>query len=110
MQQAHPDRPPSQGLRLYWRSLEALVAAEHARAGDASPGAAAALLGAPLFHRCVAGCAFEVVVGAYRMVRAGGLGALGRRTLGHAPVARAVNSPAIVMWSSVCAGGLPGGG
>lgn len=59
----------TQGLRLYWRSLEALVAAEHARAGPASQGAAASLLAAPLFHRCVAGCAFEVVIGAYRMVR-----------------------------------------
>lgn len=45
------------------------MAAEHARVGSASPGAAAALLAAPLFHRCVAACAFEVVIGAYRMVR-----------------------------------------
>ncbi|KAL4451741.1 hypothetical protein ABPG75_007403 [Micractinium tetrahymenae] len=68
LEQSTVEARRSEGLRLYWRSLEALVAAERARAGEASPGAATALLAAPLFHRCVAACAFEVVIGAYRMV------------------------------------------
>lgn len=62
---------PRQGLRLYWLALERLVAAEGFRPGS-SPGAAASLLAAPLFHKCVAACAFEVVAAAYRMVRGGG--------------------------------------
>lgn len=56
----------SQGLRIYWRVLEALVAAESART-DAGPPAAAALLAAPLFHRCVAACSFECVLSSYHM-------------------------------------------
>ena len=59
--------PGLQGLRLYWRCLESLVAAEEARPGG-TPGAAGSLLSAPVFHRCVAACAFECVVSAYRMV------------------------------------------
>lgn len=63
---------PLQGLKLYWLTLEALVAAEGARP-RASPGASASLLAAPLFHRCVAACCLEVVIGAYRMVTCRGL-------------------------------------
>ena len=59
--------PGLQGLRLYWRCLESLVAAEEARPGS-TPGAAGSLLSALLFHRCVAACAFECVASAYRMV------------------------------------------
>ncbi len=59
--------PPPQGLKLYWRALEGLVAAEAARP-DASPGAGASLLAASTFHRCVAACAFELVAAAYRVV------------------------------------------
>ena len=58
-----------QGLKLHWCTLEGLVAAEAGRPGS-SPGAAAGLLGAAAFHRCVAACAFEVVAAAYRMVSA----------------------------------------
>ena len=60
---------PAQGLKLYWRALEGLVAAEGARP-DASPGAGASLLAAPAFHRCVAACAFELLAAAYRVVSA----------------------------------------
>lgn len=78
--------PPStnvQGTKLYWLTLEGLVAAEGARPG-ATPGAGASLLAAPLFHRCVAACSFEVVIGAYRMV-GGRLSALpGRMGCGRA--------------------------
>jgi retinoblastoma-like protein 1 len=55
-----------EGLKLYWRTLEGLVAAEAARP-DATPGSGASLLAAPTFHRCVAACAFELVAAAYRV-------------------------------------------
>lgn len=62
-----------QGLRLYWLVLESLVGAEAARltAGAASTGA---LLGTPLFHRCLAACSFECVISAYRMVSRAAVG------------------------------------
>ena len=59
--------PLWQGLKLYWRALEGLVAAEAARP-DASPGSGASLLAASAFHRCVAACAFELVAASYRVV------------------------------------------
>jgi hypothetical protein len=66
----------SQGVRLYWRAVSGLAAAEAARP-SAGADAAAAVLSAPLFHRCVAACAFECVASAYRMVRMAGGGRVG---------------------------------
>lgn len=69
-----------QAVRLYWRAVAGLAAAEAARP-DVGATAVAAVLSAPLFHRCVAACAFECVAFAYQMASLGvgaAVGQLGR--------------------------------
>ncbi len=59
-------RARAQGVKLYYRVLESMLRAEQDRTGRANFGA---LLGSASFHKCLAACAFEVVIASYRMVR-----------------------------------------
>lgn len=52
------------GLRLYWHALDAMLAAEQARAGAAG---AAALASRASFHSCLLALSFEMVAASYRM-------------------------------------------
>lgn len=61
-----------QGIKLYYRVLEAMLRAEDQRAPDEVSRAAAisSLLISNSFHKCLLACAFELVVSAYKMVSA----------------------------------------
>lgn len=56
-----------QGISLYYRVLESMLKGEQDRTGRANFGS---LLSSASFHKCLAACAFEVVIASYRMVRA----------------------------------------
>ena len=56
-----------QGLKLYFRVLEAMVRSESERKGRLS---LTDLLTSKSFHTCLLACSFEVVSAAYHMVRA----------------------------------------
>ena len=55
-----------QGIKLYYRVLETMIAEQAAAGGTRS---AAALLKSDAFHRSLLALAFEMVVASYRMVR-----------------------------------------
>ncbi len=55
-----------QGIKLYYRVLDVLVADQEAKGGAAST---AALLRLDSFHRALLALSFEMVVASYRMVR-----------------------------------------
>ena len=55
-----------QGLKLYFRVLEAMVRSESERKGRLS---LTDLLTSKSFHTCLLACSFEVVSAAYHMVR-----------------------------------------
>ena len=52
-------------MKLYYRVLESMLKAEQDRTGGSS---FASLLASGSFHKCLAACAFEVVIASYRMV------------------------------------------
>lgn len=56
----------AQGVKLYFRVLEGMLKAEQDRTGRSN---FASLLASSSFHKCLAACAFEVVIASYRMVR-----------------------------------------
>ena len=64
--QGHLPFPISQGIKLYYRVLDVLVADQEAKGGAAST---AALLRLDSFHRALLALSFEMVVASYRMVR-----------------------------------------
>lgn len=55
-----------QGVKLYFRVLEGMLKAEQDRTGRSN---FTSLLASTSFHKCLAACAFEVVIASYRMVR-----------------------------------------
>ena len=56
-----------QGVKLYYNVLEAMLAAEESRTHRAN---FTSLLSSNSFHKCLAACAFELIVASYKMVRA----------------------------------------
>lgn len=56
---------PVQGVKLYYAVLEAMLIAEEGRTQQSN---FTSLLSSNSFHKCLAGCAFELVVAAYKMV------------------------------------------
>jgi len=52
-------------VKLYFRVLEGMLKAEQDRTGRSN---FASLLASNSFHKCLAACAFEVVIASYRMV------------------------------------------
>ncbi len=55
-----------QGVKLYYNVLEAMLAAEESRTHRAN---FTSLLSSNSFHKCLAACAFELIVASYKMVR-----------------------------------------
>lgn len=55
-----------QGISLFYQVLEAMLEKDIERSGK---DAVLPLTTCALFHKCLAACAFEVVIAAYRMVR-----------------------------------------
>jgi hypothetical protein len=55
-----------QGVKLYFRVMEGMLKAEQDRTGRSN---FTSLLASTSFHKCLAACAFEVVIASYRMVR-----------------------------------------
>ena len=55
-----------QGVKLYYNVLEAMLAAEESRTQRAN---FTSLLSSNSFHKCLAACAFELIVASYKMVR-----------------------------------------
>jgi len=55
-----------QGVKLYYNVLEAMLAAEESRTHQAN---FTSLLSSNSFHKCLAACAFELIVASYKMVR-----------------------------------------
>ncbi|KAF8058436.1 RBR2 [Scenedesmus sp. PABB004] len=64
VQQVVAQERRDEGVKLYWHVLQAMLAAEEARAGLP---AAAELVSRAGFHACLLACAFEVVAATYRM-------------------------------------------
>ena len=58
-----------QGVKLYYNVLEAMLTAEESRTRRTN---FTSLLSSNTFHKCLAACAFELVVASYRMVRFAG--------------------------------------
>jgi hypothetical protein len=54
-----------QGVKLYYNVLEAMLAAEESRTHRAN---FTSLLSSNSFHKCLAACAFELIVASYKMV------------------------------------------
>ena len=59
-------RDGMQGVKLYYNVLEAMLAAEESRTHRAN---FTSLLSSNSFHKCLAACAFELIVASYKMVR-----------------------------------------
>jgi hypothetical protein len=55
-----------QGIRLYYRVLDAMRTGDQEKPGRAS---FATTIKSPSFHKCMLACAFELVIASYRMVR-----------------------------------------
>lgn len=53
-------------MKLYYNVLEAMLAAEENRTHRAN---FTSLLSSNSFHKCLAACAFELIVASYKMVR-----------------------------------------
>ena len=55
-----------QGVKLYYNVLEAMLTAEETRTQRTN---FTSLLSSNSFHKCIAACAFELIVASYKMVR-----------------------------------------
>ena len=58
--------PDLQGVKLYYNVLEAMLTAEENRTHRTN---FTLLLASNSFHKCLAACAFELIVASYKMVR-----------------------------------------
>lgn len=54
-----------QGVKLYYNVLEAMLTAEETRTQRTN---FTSLLSSNSFHKCIAACAFELIVASYKMV------------------------------------------
>ncbi|KAL0037539.1 hypothetical protein WJX77_001507 [Trebouxia sp. C0004] len=65
LQAAMNNERRQQGVKLYYNVLEAMLAAEESRTHRAN---FTSLLSSNSFHKCLAACAFELIVASYKMV------------------------------------------